>query len=153
MALAPGGRRAVSGGWDRTLRVWDLESGQTVRTLEGHTSVVNAVAITPDGNRIISASWDRTLRLWNLESGKTVRILKGHTDGVTAVAITTDGRRAVSASYDCTLRVWDLETGEEITAFTGERRMFRCAIAPDGQTITSGDEFGRVHFLRLEEAE
>ena len=51
---------------------WDLESGQTIRTLEGHTCWVSAVAITPDGRRAVSGSEDRTLRLWDLESGKEI---------------------------------------------------------------------------------
>ena len=56
MAVTPDGRRAVSASEDRTLRLWDLESGQTLRTLEGHTDWVNAVAVTPDGRRAVSAS-------------------------------------------------------------------------------------------------
>ena len=111
------------------------------------------MAITPDGCHCVSASGDRTLRIWDLESGQTVRTIGGHTDWVSGVAITPDGHRAVSASYDCTLRVWDLESGEEIMAFSGESHMFRCAVAPDGRTIIAGDELGRVHFLRLVEAE
>ena len=71
MAVTPDGRRAVSGSRDRTLRVWDLESGQTVRTLEGHAKAVTAVAVTPDGCRAVSASYDWTLRMWDLESGQT----------------------------------------------------------------------------------
>ena len=81
---------------DQTLRLWDLESGQTLRTLEGHTDWVRAVAVTPDGRRAVSASGDQTLRLWDLESGQTIRTLEGHTDWVSAVAVTPDGRRAVS---------------------------------------------------------
>jgi WD40 repeat protein len=64
-----------------------------------------------------------------------------------------DGRRAVSASADHTLRLWDLESGEEIAAFTGEAEMRSCAFTPDGCTIVAGDGFGRVHFLRLVEAD
>ena len=70
MAVTPDGRRAVSASVDRTLRLWDLESGQTIRTLEGHTDSVSAVAVTPDGRRAVSASDDRTLRLWDLEAAK-----------------------------------------------------------------------------------
>ena len=70
--MTPDGRRAVSASEDRTLRLWDLESGQTIRTLEGHTERVLAVAVTPDGRRAVSASEDRTLRLWDLESGQTI---------------------------------------------------------------------------------
>jgi len=71
------------------------------------------------------------------------------------VAITPDGRHAVSASSDSTLRVWDLESLGEIATFTGESPMWSCcAVEPDGRTtIVAGDESGRVHFLRLVEAD
>ena len=123
-----------------------------VCSLEGHRGGVSAVAVTPDGRRAVSASYDQTLRVWDLESGQTLRKLEGHTGWVYAVTIIPDGRRAVSASYDQTLRVWDLENGKEITTFIGESRMSSCASAPDGRTIVGGDEAGRVHFLRLVEA-
>lgn len=69
MAITPDGGRAVSGSSDKTLRVWDLKSGQAVRTLNGHTGSVNAVALTPDGLRAVLGSDDETVRVWDLESG------------------------------------------------------------------------------------
>jgi WD40 repeat protein len=59
----------------------------------------------------------------------------------------------VEASNDRTLRLWDLETGKEIAHFTGESDMDSCAIASDGGTIVAGESSGRVHFLRLVEAD
>jgi hypothetical protein len=67
-----------------------------VRTLEGHSDSVNAVAVTPDGRRAVSASEDNTLKVWDLESGQELRTLEGHSDPVNAVVVTPDGRRAVS---------------------------------------------------------
>jgi WD40 repeat protein len=69
------------------------------------------------------------------------------------VAVTLDGRRAVSASDDRTLRLWDLETGKEIAAFTGESGIGSCAVTSDGRTIVAGESSGRMHFLRLVEAD
>jgi WD40 repeat protein len=54
---------------DETLKVWDLESGQELRTLTGHSSPVNSVAVLADGRRAVSASRDNTLKIWDLESG------------------------------------------------------------------------------------
>ena len=110
------------------------------------------MAVTPDGGRAISASDDQTLRLWDLESGQTIRTLEGHTSGVALVTVTSDGRRAVSAG-DRTLRVWDLESGKKIATFTGDGVLYCCVFAPDGGTIVTGGQLGRVHFLRLVEAD
>ena len=66
---AHSGKGAISAADDRTLRVWDLETGAAMRTLAGHSSYVRAVAVTPDGKRAVSASFDRTLKVWELESG------------------------------------------------------------------------------------
>jgi WD40 repeat protein len=67
---------------DRTVKVWELESGRLLRSLEGHTGGVNAVAVSPDGRFIVSGSDDRTVKVWELESGRLLRSLEGHTDWV-----------------------------------------------------------------------
>ena len=69
VALTPNGKRAVSAAWDKTLKVWDLESGRALRTLEGHSGGIVGVAVTPEGTRAVSAAWDNTLKVWDLESG------------------------------------------------------------------------------------
>jgi len=63
VAVTPDGRRAVSASWDQTLRLWDLKSGQTIRTLEGRNGSVQAVTVTPDGRHMVSGSNDKTLRV------------------------------------------------------------------------------------------
>ena len=54
--MTPDGRWAVSASEDKTLKVWDLESGRELCTLTGHSDVVLGVAVTPDGRRVVSAS-------------------------------------------------------------------------------------------------
>ena len=163
VAVTPDGRRAVSGSYDRTLRVWDistplnasLESGAEERVLRGHERTVNAVAVTPDGRRAVSASYDDTLRVWDLQSGAEERVLTGHADyWVTdwvLVAVTPDGRRAVSASDDHTLCVWDLESGEELAMIVLDGEVLAVAVAPNGTTIVAGDAGGNVYCLEYVE--
>jgi WD40 repeat protein len=67
VAVTPDGRRTVSSSDDKTLKVWDLETGRALRTLEGHSNWVRGVAVTSDGQRAVSASYDHTLKVWDLE--------------------------------------------------------------------------------------
>lgn len=114
------------------------ESDALVRTLLGHTSMVNAVAITPDGRFVISASYDNSLKVWELESGQIVRTLAGHNSIVYCVAVTPDGHCAISGSHDATLRVWDVATGEIIRILEGHVNPIRSvSVTPDGQFALS----------------
>ena len=72
VAIAPDGRNAVSGGYDKTVRIWDIETGHNVRTLEGHTGCIYGVAITPDGKWIASYDDNSVVRLWEFATGRAV---------------------------------------------------------------------------------
>jgi len=87
----------------------DKNKGQIkcLRTLEGHTNIVNTVCLTPDGRYAVSGSRDSTLRVWDIETGQCLRTLEGRTSIVETVCLTPDGRYAVSGSFDKTLRVWE----------------------------------------------
>jgi len=148
--MTPNGRRAVSGSEDNTLKLWDLESGEELRTLEGHTGFVGVITVTPNGRRAVSGSVDNTLKLWDLESGEELRTLEGHSGEIRAVAVTPDGRLAVSGSNDNTLKVWDLESGEVLASYSGESVISECSIAQNGVTIIAGEPSGKVQIMHLE---
>jgi tetratricopeptide (TPR) repeat protein len=139
VAYAPDGGRVLSGSFDGTVRLWDVETGIELRRFEGHTGWVTSVAFAPDGKRALSGGYDKTLRLWDTESGKEVRRFEGHTQPVEAVAFAPDGKRALSAAQDKTVRLWDTETGKELGRFEGHTEFARCvAFAPDGKRAVSG---------------
>jgi WD40 repeat protein len=138
VALMADGQQAVSASEDRTLQVWDLESGRALRTLEGHAAFVACVAVTADDRRAVSGSGDNTLKVWDLESGRALRTLEGHASYVYGVAVTADGQRAVSASEDRTLKVWDLESGRALCTLEGHASyVYGVAVTSDGQRAVS----------------
>jgi hypothetical protein len=147
VAVLPDGQRALSGGWDRTMRLWDLETGEERRCFKT-SDRCDAVAALPDGLRGLSGSGN-TMQLWDLETG--AELLRFENMGsVQALAVLPDGRRVISGSVEPgneTLRLWDLETGALLRLFRGNLGIVRAVTAlPDGQRALSGSS---DYILRL----
>ncbi|MEG4042246.1 WD40 repeat domain-containing protein, partial [Microcoleus sp. S1D4] len=110
-----------------------------LRTIEGHSNSVNAVAVIADGKQAISGSGDNTLKVWDLTTGKEQFTLNGHSNSVNAVAVIADGKQAISGSGDNTLKVWDLTTGKEQFTLNGHSGSVNAvAVTPDGKQAISG---------------
>ena len=107
IGLSPDGNQIVSGSDDKSVRVWDANTGEQLRELQGHTSSVISVAFSHDGNRIVSGSYDNSVRVWDAKTGEQLRELQGHTSSVYSVAFSHDGNRIVSGSDDNSVQVWD----------------------------------------------
>ncbi len=139
VAVTADGRRAISGSADKTILVWDVETGERLTTLEGHTGVVYGAAITEDGRLAVSGSVDGTVRVWDVEIGRCLSTLEGHTGMVLDVSVTTDGRLAISGSRDATVRVWDIGTGKCLSIMEGHtNQVWGVAISADGCRAVSG---------------
>lgn len=100
----------ITGSYDRTIRVWNLETGQELHCLKGHTRAVRALQF--DEAKLITGSMDSTIKVWDWRRGKCIRTLTGHTDGV--VCLNFDSNVLASGGVDSTIRVWNMRTG---TAF------------------------------------
>jgi hypothetical protein len=134
---------------DNTARVWNLDSGECLKVLEGHTNGVTSLALSADGRFAVSGSDDNTLRVWDLKSGECLKVLEGHAESVTSLALSADGRLAVSGSGDNTLRVWNLDSGECLARFYA-RGFLRAAIQWGQRKMVSGFQTGRVDFYNIE---
>jgi len=136
VAITPDGRFALSGGQDKTLKLWEIATGQEIRTFTGHTHDVYSVAITPNGRFVFSGSY-KTLKLWEIETGKEIMTLTGHSHRVECVVITPDGKFAFSGSRE--LKLWEIATGNEIRTFEGQSYgVNSVAVTPDSRFVLSG---------------
>jgi len=139
VSFSPDSRQIATGSWDRTVRVWDAESGAELAVLRGHERAVTSVSVSPDGRRIASCSDDKTLRVWDAESGAELAVLRGHEHWICSVSFSPDGRRIASASDDKTVRVWDAETGAELAVLRGHSgSVTSVSFSPDGRRIATG---------------
>ncbi|QLE51895.1 serine/threonine protein kinase [Nostoc sp. C057] len=141
VAFSPDGTTLGSASDDKTIKLWNLASGEEIHTLEGHSNWIWTVAFSPDSKTLASGSADKTIKLWNVETGKLVRTLEGNTDGVTSVAFSPDGKTLASgtASKDIKIKLWNLETGKLIRTLDGHTDgVPSVAFSPDGKTLASG---------------
>jgi serine/threonine protein kinase/Tol biopolymer transport system component len=138
VAFSPDGRWLASASHDKTVQLWDVETGQEVRALKGHAGQVTSVAFSNGGHLLATGSADKTIKLWDPASGHEIRTLKGHTGYVDAVAFSPDGRWLASGSHDQTVKLWDVETGQEIRTMKGHTNTVTAvAFSLDGQSIAS----------------
>jgi len=144
VALSADGGRALSGGYDQTVRSWDVATGKELRRLT-LSKPVYAVALSPDGRRALIASGEPDVRLWDVDSGDEVRRLVGHKLWVGVVRFLPDGCRAISAGSESDFRVWNLDTGQEMHRCTSNGGVIRdLAVSADGRRVLSGGEDGTL---------
>jgi hypothetical protein len=145
VACAPDGRTALTGGADRTLRLWDLEGGGEIRCFGESPYEIGCVAVTPGSGHGL-AGQGVGVRVYDLTTGREVQRLGGHIDAVRGVSVSADGCFALTGSDDRTVRLWDLQTGRELQRLTGHRgRITSVALSADGQLALSGDRDQGLH--------
>jgi WD40 repeat protein len=134
---------------DKQIKLLALVSGKIVRTFDGHTDMVNAMAISANSLYLISGSNDRTARIWDLKNWKPLHVLQADSWKVTAVAFTDDSKYCATGSNDGIVKVWDVLTGKLLhTRSLPELYIRDIAFTKDnasiliGAKLKEGDQFG-----------
>jgi serine/threonine protein kinase len=141
LSISPDGKFLASASADKTIKVWDIATGQLKMTLTNHLDFVTSVRYSPDGKLLASGSFDRSVKLWDTATGQEKANLLSHQDVVRAVAFSPDGRMIASASNDKTIKLWDVATGREKATLTGHTGPVTSLVwSPDGFTLASGSD-------------
>src|SRR5690606_1206005 len=122
------GEELISAGYDRQLIWTNVQSQETVRSVEAHQGWVRDVALFADGSRLATCGDDMQVKLWEVSTGRQLHSLTGfdsHTpEGLLAtlyaVAVSPDGKQVAGADRTGEVRVWETETGKQLAAWRAE---------------------------------
>ncbi|KAJ3119167.1 hypothetical protein HK100_000435 [Physocladia obscura] len=138
----------VSGGYDSTIRLFDIERGVIVKTFTGHTLSTTSTIFSSIGNLIISASKDATIKFWDIISGICIKTIASHLGEVTSVDISATGTQLLSSSKDNSNRLWDMRMMQSVRRFKGHqntsKNFIRASFAGDS-LVVGGSEDSMVH--------
>jgi len=147
------GRRVVSND-NRTVRIWDLETGACLRTLEIHANGINSFCMSSDGQYAASVDSDGTLRSWDLGVGICLRTIEGVGRRTRIMTLSSNGLHVILAYVDSPLQLWDLKTGMCLRTFGPDRYdVVSACLCPDGRRVVfaSGDRNVRIWDLETGE--
>lgn len=134
------GKRLASASYDKTARIWDVETGKTLHVFNGHNERVTGVAFTNDGELLATSSGDRRIVLWHTGTGEPVRVLTGHQNVVFGIGFTEDGQQLLSASRDNTLRLWDVNSGVTRRVFQGHEASLWSVVLHGDRIYTAAND-------------
>ena len=108
LAFSPDGKTLISGSQDKTIKLWNLETSQEIKTLSGHSDHICSVAYSPNGQILASASKDKTVKLWSVASGEEISSVKCSDSVIYSIAFSPDGKILAAGSGDTTITLFPI---------------------------------------------
>ncbi|MEG4021979.1 protein kinase domain-containing protein [Microcoleus sp. S13C4] len=144
VAFSPDGLMLASGSKDKTIQIWDLATGKSIRTFPGDSSTIWSVAFDSNGTKLATGTGFWRVMLWDLKTGQVIRSLD-HTASVWSVALSPDGQLVASGSGDKTTKISDAATGRLIYNLPDHTDfVYSVAFTPDGKSLVSASKDKKI---------
>lgn len=150
--FSPDGKTFATCSSDGKINIYNLETGECIATLLGHTKGISDIEYSPiNSNIIASCSDDLTIRLWSIEKGKALKVLKKHTYHITSVKFNSKGNILISASADETITIWDISSGNTLRTLAAHSDpVLSICLTHDNSIIVSASYDGVMRLFDLE---
>lgn len=113
VSFSPDGKFIVSGGKDKILRLWNVETEKVLRIMKGHNEGILCVDYSPDGKYAASAEDGYYVKIWDVQTGELLRDIYKPRLKVTSVLFNSDGSEIIVGYFDQNLRIYDVKSGKE----------------------------------------
>lgn len=145
VAVSPDSNYVATGSRDKSIKLWELNTGREVRSFLGHGASVNQLEFSSDGKYLISANGDATAKIWEVATGKELFSIKPDEERITDVAYDPKGRFFVTVGFGQKVRVWDVLTKKKLAemeadGYAGSGGLIHVAISPDGAWLAVGED-------------
>lgn len=140
------GKKLISGGNDKLVKIWDTGSGQEIGVLRGCTSSILCCKYSPNHAFVCAAGNDCQLHLWNIKTQRQIRVYNGHSNKITSIGFTHDSRLIYSGSHDRTIKLWDLETAACKYTMSAHSSVNDLCLSPDEYYIATAHLDGCIRF-------
>ncbi|KAH7190134.1 hypothetical protein DER44DRAFT_117701 [Fusarium oxysporum] len=147
-------KMVASASHDKTIRIWNVETGECEGVFKGHSESINSVVFSHDSKTVASASNDKAIRIWNVETGECEGVFEGHSKSVNSVVFSHDSKMMASASSDETIRIWNVETEECERVLKGHSKSVSSVVfSHDSKMIASASSDRTIRIWNVETGE
>ncbi|CCH62913.1 hypothetical protein TBLA_0I02570 [Henningerozyma blattae CBS 6284] len=149
LSISPNDSIFATASYDKTCKIWDLESGDLKATLVNHKRGLWDVSFCQYDKFIVTASGDKTIKMWSLDTFTVVKTFEGHSNAVQRCQFINKQKQLVSCGADGLIKIWDCSSGECIKTLDGHsNRIWALSVINDGDVIISADADGVFQFWR-----
>lgn len=145
VSFSPNYRHFATASVDRTIRLWDVDSGQLLDTLGPHEGNVLSVAFSPNAAYLASGDVAGNIRLWDTQKGRLMHTAEAHNALALSISFSNDNRHVASGGADGAVRIWDVKKGSLVRTLGGHvGYVLSVAYSPDGLYLASGGADGTI---------